>query len=158
MDVLIYKVRITAEAVFDYEEDLGGNMQFVTPFGTTVKNDIKQQSEEFIQNTKRLHHKPYFRVPYIDEISGERLLLYFRQKERNAIMQTVELTGISRACDWDEELEECGLIRTWLNTKTDLTDIPDNDWVEQERERQAENEREQKLDEEERKRHEQRFG
>jgi len=158
MDVLIFKVRITAEAVFDYEDDLGGNMSFSTPFGTSVKNDIKQQVEEFMLYSQRYRHRPYFKLPYIDEISGERLLLFFRAKERYGCMQMLDLVGITREEYWDADLEECGQIKVWLDSPIDLTNVPDDDWVERERQRQAEYERDQRLDEEERKQHERRFG
>jgi len=155
-DALIFKVRITEEAKFDFEETLGGDMSAVTPFGTTIKNDIKQQVEEFMLWTNKYRHKPYFKVPYINEIDGERLLLFFRQKERYACMQIIELVGITYENDWDEELEECGQVKVWLDSKIDLTDVPFDDWVEIERERKAEEERQQKIDEEERKDYERR--
>ena len=158
MDVLIHKVRITAEAVFDYEDDFGGNMHDSTPFGTTVKTDIKQQVEEYMLHSRKHWHKPYFKVPYMDEITGERLLLFFRTKERFECMQIIDLVGIAREQDWDEDLDEMGAIKAWLDSKIDLTDVPFADWVERERQRQAEHERDQKLDEEEQRRHERRFG
>lgn len=121
-EIAINKTVITEEAVFDYENIIGGRIP---------KADIKRETEEYmehLQKTARLTYGCYFRVKYYDEQSEELLMLFFYRGERIGLMQMWNLSGLCKAEDWTEDGEEIGRIRGWLKTK--ISDIPkDADWV-----------------------------
>lgn len=121
-EITINKAVITEEAVFDYENIIGGRIP---------KADIKRETEEYmehLQKTARLTYGCYFRVKYYDEQSEESLMLFFYRGERVGLMQMWKLSGLCKAEDWTEDGEEIGRIRAWLKTK--ISDIPkDADWV-----------------------------
>ena len=72
-------------------------------------------------------------------------------------MQIWDIVGVCYACDWDEDMEETGMIRAWYETKLN-PDYKEPDWVELLREREIIEEREQKIDEKEQKKYEKLFG
>ena len=115
------KVVITDEAVFDYEDIVGWQMP---------RADIKQECEFYIDNSQargRLLWEYYFRCKYLDEATGQMVMLFFYKGERLWNTQLWNCVGCCLAEDWNEELEESGQIRYWL--KTVLDPAPAEDWV-----------------------------
>jgi hypothetical protein len=122
MAEVINKIIITAEAVFDYTEDLG--------LGLLNKGRLKADVEEYIdiQNRSgRLMWEHYFRCKYLDEGSGEMLMLFLYRSYRLGLMQNWTLAGICFAEDWSEDDEYDGSVRRWLKSK--ITDLGNGDWV-----------------------------
>jgi hypothetical protein len=118
----INKLNITEEAVFDYEEDLC--------LGPLDKRGLKIEIEEYIGRlcgVGRLRSAHYFRARYIDEGSGQMLILFLYKAAEFGSMQVWDLAGICLASEWSEEAEEEGLIRLWLKNK--ITDLKKGDWV-----------------------------
>ena len=72
-------------------------------------------------------------------------------------MQIWDLVGICEEEFWDEEMEESGIIRSWIETKLN-PEKEEPDWVEELRERQLLEERERKLEMEAIKRYERLYG
>ena len=130
---VINKVKITDEAVVDYETlCLSADMP---------KADIKQQTETYIDNLQaigRLRYDYYFRCKYFDEQTNQMLMLFFYKGRAFGKMQMWTLAGLGVADDWTAELEDSGQIRFWLNSKVvylDKTDwvIKFREWQEKER-------------------------
>lgn len=120
---LIHKVHITPEAVFDYEETL--------ELGTLPKNEIKAELEEYIDYITKsgyLNRTTYHKCKYYDEHSDRMLMLFIYKAERFGIMQTWEVKGICIADEWNETLEDEGIIRQWC--RTEIENLHDEkDWV-----------------------------
>lgn len=151
MDLLIHKVSISDEAKFDYETS-------VSPSFCFIQKEIKEELEFYIQQTKKLHNKYYFRVKYYDETTDNYLMLFIRRRIHDfSTMRVWNLVGICMWDDWKEDLEEDGNIKGWLDTSLS-PDENEEDWVEVMRFRQAEEERLRKIDEEEQQKYEQLFG
>jgi len=56
------------------------------------------------------------------------LMLFIYKAERFGIMQTWEVTGVCIADEWDETLEDEGIIRQWC--RTEIENLHDEkDWV-----------------------------
>ena len=56
-------------------------------------------------------------------------MLFVRKREKEENKQYWEIVGICEAKDYDEDLEECGQIRAWYESKID--NLPEEpDWVE----------------------------
>jgi len=123
MSNLIHKLHITAEAAFDIKETLG--------LPCLDRRELKAQVEEYIthfETAERLPWWGYFRCDYLCEDSGQKLKLFLYRRQRFLNMQHWDLAGVCLADDWDEEAEDDGVIRAWLNTKID--NLPDeDDWV-----------------------------
>lgn len=120
-EIVIDKVVITEEAVFDYESLCG------LPF---PKTDIKSECENYITNIRkssRLQCGYYFMCKYLDEQADRMLMLFFYEGQRFGRMQMWELKGICEESDYSPVLEECGQIRVWLNSKINPEDT--GDWV-----------------------------
>ncbi len=119
---VINKVKITDEAVVDYETlCLSADMP---------KADIKQQTETYIDNLQtigRLRYDYYFRCKYFDEQTNQMLMLFFYKGRAFGKMQIWKLAGLCVADDWSAELEDSGQIRYWLNSK--VVDLDKTDWV-----------------------------
>ena len=119
---VINKVKITDEAVVDYETlCLSADMP---------KADIKQQTETYIDNLQtigRLRYDYYFRCKYFDEQTNQMLMLFFYKGRAFGKMQIWKLAGQCVADDWSAELEDSGQIRYWLNSK--VVDLDKTDWV-----------------------------
>lgn len=123
MSKIIYKVKITEEAEFDYEDAFGEDAPI-------PKYDLKAEVEEYIRNQKlsgRLWYDYYVRVRYYDETHDEMLLVFLYMGRKNACMQEYDLCGLCRESEWSQELEDDGAIRSWLLTKFDT--IEKTDWV-----------------------------
>lgn len=118
MTVTINKVIITAEAVFDYEEVITLTMP---------KADIKNEVEEHLGYLHIGEHTRTLRIRYLDEVSATPLFLFVQRGQRFGIMQLWSIVGICAAADWDEDLEDDGCIRGWLNTTFDTREK--TDWV-----------------------------
>ena len=144
MEHLIHKVNITEEAEFDIEcmENASSNFN---------KKETKQELEFYITENKKYQFKHYFRLK---DFIGETKVLYFIKKGlKFANMQIWDLVGICEEKFWDEEMEESGIIRSWIETKLN-PEKEEPDWVEELRERQLLEERERKLEMEAIKRYE----
>ena len=115
---VINKITITAEAVFDYKDCL-----CLPAFD---RRQLKAEVEEYIDNLNkagRLWREHYFRCKYLDEQSGQMLMLFLYRGEKISVMQYWNLAGICLADDWCEEAEEKGWIRNWLKMK--IQDLPE---------------------------------
>lgn len=121
MNSIIHKLVMTNEAVCDYESISTGIMPI---------KDIKAEVELYIENmqsSSRLVWDKYFRVKYYDEDADKELMLFIYKRQRLRLMQYWEVSGICESRDWNQDLEDDGLIRNWLNTKIDSKDTID--WV-----------------------------
>jgi hypothetical protein len=119
---VINKINITAEAVFDYEEALD--------LGRLDRRALKAEAEDYIDFMNkggRLLYAHYFRCRYLDEDSGQTLMLFLYRAERLSVMQYWNLAGVCLAEDWTEDAEDDGTIRRWLKAK--ITDLEKGDWV-----------------------------
>ena len=150
MDLLIHKISISDEAEFDYETSISPNFRF-------IKKELKEELEFYIQQNHKLWNKYYMRLKYYDEQTDKYLMVFLRKHLQVVSMKIWNVVGICEYNDWDEELEEEGQIKVWLDSS--LTPKEDEeDWVEVLRFRQAEEERLRKIDEEEQKKYEQLLG
>ena len=151
MDLLIHKINITDEAKFDYETSISPNFCF-------IQKDLKEELEFYIQQNKKIQNKIYLRLKFFDEISNNYLMLFIRKSFRNfSTMRIWNVVGICKTDDWNEDFEEEGYIKSWLDTS--LTPNPnEEDWVEVLRFRQVEEERLRKIDEEEQQKNVRLFG
>lgn len=129
-EIVINKVVITDEARFDYE------CLFNQPI---PKNDIKRETEEYIDGRADRINGFYFRIKYFDETTDEMLMLFFYKGKRFGKMQLWELSGVCRAEEWTRELEDDGQIRLWLKSSLDPQET--TDWVWDLRIREAEQRR-----------------
>ena len=147
MEHLLHKVNITEEAEFDIE-----CMNALSIFD---KQQTKEELEFYITSRKKLHNKHYFRLK---DMLGDTEIMYFIKKgNRFGVMQVWNVVGICESQYWDEEMEECGIIRGWYETKLNPPK-DEKDWVEELRERELLEERERKLEEEYQKKYERLFG
>jgi hypothetical protein len=119
------------------------------------KREIKEELEEYIQHHSKIKHKHYFRVCWCDEKFDRQLMLFIRRGDRFSIMQNWTVMAICPAEDWTEDLEEGGIIKFWYETQ--INNLPDIDWVQEERIREEMAEEECQKDEKERRRHERLF-
>lgn len=103
---MINKVLITKEARFDYEEVVVNRLM---PSGM-----IKKELEEFFANKNYLER--YFATKFYDEESEKMLLLFLRKGAIFKAMQVWKLAGICEINDYNENLEERGFIKSWLDT------------------------------------------
>jgi len=117
-EMLINKVVITAEAEFDYESEFGCRLP---------KNEIKQETEEYIGDRFSRFNGYYFRAKFYDETTDRMLMLFGYQGDVFGSMQMWEVRGICPAEDWSKELEDDGQVRVWLKSK--LEPIDETDWV-----------------------------
>lgn len=122
MEGIIHKVIISDEARCDYEDSITWSVMPVV--------EIKKDLEEYIKNmaaAKRLTENNRFRVKYIDEQADETLILFVYKAERFSIIQTWKVKGICRESEYDEEWENLGFIRNWINSLLKPKDK--TDWV-----------------------------
>lgn len=101
---MINKIKITGEAQFDYEEIVARHR---------FPNLFKQDLEEYI--THKNPTATYFYAKYYDETTSSMLLLFFRKGMSFRGMQIWTLVGICDQNDYSEDIEECGLIKNWLD-------------------------------------------
>lgn len=149
MDLLLHKVNLTEEVKFDYETSISPNFDLIS-------KEIKNEIEFYIQNHTKIWNKRYMRLTYYDEQSDSMLMFFIREYKQFLSMKTWNVVGVCLVEDWNEELEECGQIKAWLDTT--LTPKEDElDWVEVLRLRQEQEERERKLDEKEQEKYDRLF-
>lgn len=121
--IYINKVVFTAEAKSDYEDNMC--------LGILPRKAIKREMEEYlagIESAGRLIDCRYFRIKYFDEETDKMLMLFYYKGETLGNMCMWKLSGICLSEDWNQELEDDGLIRNWLNTR--IEDIhEEEDWV-----------------------------
>lgn len=139
MEHLIHKVNITEEAKFDIE-CLNASTHF-------NKNEVKEELEYFITKNKKYHNKWYYKI--FDFLDALEIIYFIKKGEKFSNMQIWNVVGICEVCDFNEEMEECGVIRGWYETKLE-PNKNERDWVEELRERQIIEEREKIKDDEER--------
>jgi len=144
VELTLHKINFTVEAVHDYEFDLFPcNEEFnendtdwrepciwETPLVHfyKVRNELKNDFEEYIQRTVKLHEKQYFRLSQYDDQSSTWLMFFIKRGSRIGAMQIWNVVGINDAYYWDEDDEEEGRYREWYNTS--ITELPTYDWVE----------------------------
>lgn len=129
----VNKVIITPEAVFDYEEAvIGRRLDRVM---------LKQELEEYIDRmNSRLIAVCYFRCKFMDEATGELLMLFIYRGSRQRVLQNWVVRGICAAKDWDEDVEYYGDIKNWVDSK--ITEYANSsDWVIRLRVREEEQQR-----------------
>jgi len=122
MDLLIHKINITDEAKFDYETSISPNFCF-------IQKDLKEQLETYIQHNLKLWYKHYFRLKYYDEISDNYLMIFIKPDKVLLSMKMWKVIGICLYDNWNEDLEEDGQIRSWLDTCL-IPNPNEKDWVE----------------------------
>lgn len=149
MDLLLHKVNLTDEVKFDYETSISPNFDLIS-------KEIKNELEFYIQQHTKIWHKRYMRLTYYDEQSDSMLMFFIREYKQFLSMKTWNVVGVCLAEDWNEELEECGQIKAWLDT-TLIPKEDELDWVEVLRLRQEQEERERKLDEKEQEKYDRLF-
>lgn len=129
----IHRVIISEGAKFDYAlifNLLVGDFGSDLPPYFRLDKDMINELEVYITKNKKVYNKGYFKATFIHEDTGKELMLFVKRKERIDNSQMWELVGICEACDYDEELEECGQIRAWYETP--VVDLPkEKDWVEE---------------------------
>ena len=132
-EYIIHRVGISKEAKFDYAlifNLLVGDFGSDLPPNFRLDKNIKNELELYITLNKKVWYKRYFRTTYIHEEIGKNLMFFIKQRQRFANMQSWEIVGICEAEDYNEDLEECGQIRAWYETK--IEDLPNElDWVEE---------------------------
>ena len=105
MKILINKVLISNEAIFDYEEIVGK--------GIMPKAEYRKELEEYFAHVTPIDY--YLIKKYFDENLGKMLLLFFRRGMNFSSMQLWLLAGICDSSDYSEDIEEKGLIKNWLD-------------------------------------------
>ena len=122
---LIHKLVITAEAVFDYEEDM--------KLGKIPRTDIKNLIEDYlaiVDEERSLECVNYLSVKYLSDGVAESLKLFLYKGRRFGKMQIWELRGICEGKDWDKDLESTGVVKNWLGQKVENL-ARTSDWVEE---------------------------
>lgn len=99
---MINKLVMTKGAVFDYEEIVCG-MEL-------NKLKFRQETEKLIGNTE----KQTLRLVYPDPSSKKELMLFLRRGYDFGIMRLWILEGICETADYEEEMENNGVIKKWL--------------------------------------------
>ena len=100
-------------------------------FGRYVERipNLKKELETYIQSNKKYWYKHYFKLKYLEEETGTMLYVFIRPGIKLGLMKNWNVVGICKEDDWDEELEESGVIKGWLDTK--IENLPnEEDWVE----------------------------
>lgn len=132
-EYIIHNIIISEGAKFDYAlifNLLVGDFGSDLPPRFRLDKDIVNELEVYIENNKKVCNKGYFRATYIHEETGKELMLFVKRLNMISNHQMWELVGICEACDYDEDLEECGQIRAWYETK--VACLPkEKDWVEE---------------------------
>jgi len=163
-DLILHKVNLTPEAVFDYEHCLlvrkktacencmskcGGDWNKPcsqeAPTLVMPKAEYKRELEEYIQRNDSLKHRHYFRCKYLDKETGVMLMLFILRRQKFGLMQVWDMVGIMPAAEWCEEKEEDGVYRSWYNGR--IAGTAEYDWVEEYRIKQELSAIEQKLEE-----------
>lgn len=121
---------ITIEACYDYADTLGllisKDEESFLPSNFSI-NRVRKEIEDYITFNRRLHFKRYYKLKYILE-TGEQLYLFIRKGKRKDKQQIWDVVGICNCKDWNEDIEEIGGIKAWLDTKIDK--LPkERDWV-----------------------------
>jgi len=124
------RVYLTTEAKFDYAT-IFNKLEVIDGESFLPKRfkipGLEREVEDYIMFNKKLWYKPYFKVKYLDEES-EQMLYVFIRKDFD-IKENFGIVGICCAEDWDEDLEEMGAIKGWLDTQIDYLPY-EEDWVE----------------------------
>ena len=124
------RVYLTTEAKFDYAT-IFNKLEVIDGESFLPKRfkipGLEREIEDYIMFNKKLWYKPYFKVKYLDEES-EQMLYVFIRKDFD-IKENFGIVGICCAEDWDEDLEEMGAIKGWLDTQIDCLPY-EEDWVE----------------------------
>jgi hypothetical protein len=102
---VFHKVHISKEARFDYEEIVVG--------ASMPAAIIKKELEEYFSYVKPV--ESYFTIKLYDEQIQKMLLLFFRKGIKFKCMQIWILAGICDIDDYNQALEERGLIKNWLD-------------------------------------------
>lgn len=151
--IIINKIEITEEAVFDYEQVLSHKIRqplsdilIESKYNKKVaflkaeeferlkvklnKYALKKEIETYMDNLSNqglLLDIKYFKCRYFDENLNKILMLFIYKTVKFGIMQCWSLMGICLDSDWSQEKEESGAIRHWLKEK--IKDLDKTDWV-----------------------------
>ena len=132
MENLIHRVVLTDEARFDYEfclDDVNHTIDWTTdndfrdldPYDIPTiycpKLELQKEYSYWIQNNSELQSRYFFSTKHWDDEYDAWLVFFIRRGERLGTMQYWHIVGINRLEEWDEEEEETGQYRKWLNTK-----------------------------------------
>lgn len=102
---MINKVHISKEARFDFEEIIAGKPMPVS--------DYKKEIEEYFKFIIPVER--YFMKRIFDEDINKMLMMFFRKGQTIRTMQIWILAGVCDISDYNELLEERGLIKNWLD-------------------------------------------
>lgn len=102
---MINKVHISKEARFDFEEIIARK--------TMPISEYKKEIEEYFKYIEPKDR--YFKKKIYQEDIDKMLWLFFRKGQRIRTMQIWILVGICDISDYNENLEEIGLIKNWLD-------------------------------------------
>lgn len=116
-------VRITPEVRVDY------SVINVEKLPSDALQDIKKEVEDYITYNIKAQNKHYFKLKYLDEFLNKELYVFIKKRMRLLNMQNWELVGVCECQDWNEELEENGRIRVWIDTKIENLPKKEKDWV-----------------------------
>lgn len=108
---MINKIVFDKGAVFDYE---GIVCRIPFEIGT-----IRTKVEKLIDEQKYTLAGEDLRIPYYDDRSERLLLLFVKKGYRFGPMQTFIVQGICDFDDYDEEMENNGVIADWLGVEID---------------------------------------
>ena len=102
---IINKVTVTKGAVFDYEE--------IVCMTELDRTKIKADAERLIRDEQR----DELRLKYYDGKTGKNLILFVKKGYKFGPMQMWILEGICEECDYDERMEQNGVIKEWLEVE-----------------------------------------
>ncbi len=102
---IINKVTVTKGAVFDYEE--------IVCMTELDRTKIKADAETLIRDEQR----DELRLKYYDGKTGKNLILFVKKGYKFGPMQMWILEGICEERDYDERMEQSGVIKEWLEVE-----------------------------------------
>ena len=103
-DRLINRIAITKGAEYDY---------FFITGNILKKAEVKAELNEYLENLKNT--KYLSRKKLVVKYDTDNLFI-LKETSRFGNIQSWEVCGICSIDDYDEELEEFGIIKLWLNT------------------------------------------
>jgi len=105
-DNIINRIAITKGAEYDY---------FFITGNLLKKAEVKAELNEYLENLKNT--KYLSRKKLVVKYDENNLILFLRKTSKLGMIQLWELSGVCYIEDNDEELEDLGIIKLWLNTE-----------------------------------------
>ena len=133
-EFVLHKINITTEAKFDYADIFN---LFVVVDGESFLpsklqlSELKKEVETYIQYNENYWHKHYFKVKYLEERTNKMILVFIRKSYKISNMQIWDIVGFCDERSWNEEMEEFGTVKSWLNTKVENLPKEKIDWAEE---------------------------